>query len=546
MKIQLRRDTAANWTANDPILLHGEVGIETDTLKIKFGDGVSAWSALGYLVAAASPGGGEGYIQYNNAGSIDGDPQITWNDTTNTLRVSGAISGAAISGGAIRGNWIGNQITSSYIIGYIASTNATGRFADSSNIRLRFPASVNIYNRSWVDTFSSNIDTRIDSLFNFSSNADELFLSSGVSEINELVDVDTKSTSPTRDQVLKWNGTNWVPAAYDDTFVFSITSFSDGESTTQLIGVGEWKAIDAMSFTASYENGPPDTTWVSIGYNTTDYDKSGSIGEMDSPNFTAGSNTVSISYPKTRDQYLRFSLSSQTGSDTDTYAETAIYFRNYIYYGTTSEASGWDTSDIVNLKTSGPTTTYISNYTITGSTDHYILFAHPASYTSLHVSGMIFNSVICPFEEAATVSVTNTAGYTENYKVYRSTLTNLGNSTLTTSTSNTKINRIYYGGSTKASTYTESDIEGLDTSEVTNDQTQTWDTITLDASEYFIFAMPARLSTPTFKDNDTGFEAAFLSPETVSVTNVNGQVEDYSVFRSEQILGPGSFTLLTE
>ena len=164
MKIQLRRDTAANWTANDPILLHGEVGIETDTLKIKFGDGVSAWSALGYLVAAASPGGGEGYIQYNNAGSIDGDPQITWNDTTNTLRVSGAISGAAISGGAIRGNWIGNQITSSYIIGYIASTNATGRFADSSNIRLRFPASANIYNRSWVDTFSGNIDTRIDSL----------------------------------------------------------------------------------------------------------------------------------------------------------------------------------------------------------------------------------------------------------------------------------------------------------------------------------------------------------------------------------------------
>ena len=33
LKIQLRRDIAANWTANNPLLLNGEIGIETDTLK---------------------------------------------------------------------------------------------------------------------------------------------------------------------------------------------------------------------------------------------------------------------------------------------------------------------------------------------------------------------------------------------------------------------------------------------------------------------------------------------------------------------------------
>lgn len=50
-----RRDTAANWTANDPVLEDGQQGFETDTLKSKLGDGVTAWTALSY---ASSPAGG--------------------------------------------------------------------------------------------------------------------------------------------------------------------------------------------------------------------------------------------------------------------------------------------------------------------------------------------------------------------------------------------------------------------------------------------------------------------------------------------------------
>jgi hypothetical protein len=44
LKIQLRRDTAANWVSNNPILLSGELGIETDSLKFKIGNG-SRWNA---------------------------------------------------------------------------------------------------------------------------------------------------------------------------------------------------------------------------------------------------------------------------------------------------------------------------------------------------------------------------------------------------------------------------------------------------------------------------------------------------------------------
>lgn len=48
--IQIRRDTASNWTSANPILAQGELGAETDTSKIKIGDGSTAWTSLGYLI----------------------------------------------------------------------------------------------------------------------------------------------------------------------------------------------------------------------------------------------------------------------------------------------------------------------------------------------------------------------------------------------------------------------------------------------------------------------------------------------------------------
>jgi hypothetical protein len=46
--IQQRRDSAANWTAANPVLHQGEMAVETDTGKAKMGDGSTAWTSLGY------------------------------------------------------------------------------------------------------------------------------------------------------------------------------------------------------------------------------------------------------------------------------------------------------------------------------------------------------------------------------------------------------------------------------------------------------------------------------------------------------------------
>lgn len=48
VQIQLRNDTAANWTSADPILARGEVGVEIDTNKMKIGTGTDSWTELPY------------------------------------------------------------------------------------------------------------------------------------------------------------------------------------------------------------------------------------------------------------------------------------------------------------------------------------------------------------------------------------------------------------------------------------------------------------------------------------------------------------------
>ena len=55
MQIQFRRDTAAAWTAANPTLAAGELGLETDTSYYKIGNGSTAWNSLAYGTIAGVP-----------------------------------------------------------------------------------------------------------------------------------------------------------------------------------------------------------------------------------------------------------------------------------------------------------------------------------------------------------------------------------------------------------------------------------------------------------------------------------------------------------
>ena len=90
--LQLRRDTAANWTSNDPTLAAGEIGVETDTLKFKIGDGATAWSSLAY---ACVPPGDVAETAQDAVGTILTDTNsidFTYTDATPTIEADVLIS----------------------------------------------------------------------------------------------------------------------------------------------------------------------------------------------------------------------------------------------------------------------------------------------------------------------------------------------------------------------------------------------------------------------------------------------------------------------
>jgi len=87
-KIQLRRDTAANWTSANPTLSPGELGFETDTGKFKIGNAAgTVWTSLGYasISAWADITGKPSFATVATSGSyadLSGTPNLTLYLTT--------------------------------------------------------------------------------------------------------------------------------------------------------------------------------------------------------------------------------------------------------------------------------------------------------------------------------------------------------------------------------------------------------------------------------------------------------------------------------
>jgi len=85
--IKRRRDTAANWTSNDTVLEDGQIGYETDTRRMKVGDGVTAWTGLGYIVSTAGSVEGTDVLSTGETGGTkflreDGDGTCSWQEVS--------------------------------------------------------------------------------------------------------------------------------------------------------------------------------------------------------------------------------------------------------------------------------------------------------------------------------------------------------------------------------------------------------------------------------------------------------------------------------
>jgi hypothetical protein len=98
-KIQNRRDTAANWTANDPTLSDGEIGFETDTGLFKIGANNTAWTSLAYA-QVAGPTGPEGEPGAAGATGPEGAPGADGQDGMDGVNGLNGADGANGENGA--------------------------------------------------------------------------------------------------------------------------------------------------------------------------------------------------------------------------------------------------------------------------------------------------------------------------------------------------------------------------------------------------------------------------------------------------------------
>lgn len=223
--------------------------------------------------------------------------------------------------------------------------------------------------------------------------------------------------TPQLNYTVIYNGTNAVWAAQGTSFTFSIASFtSNAGSTTVEIGTGNWKAIGAISFSASYNNGPATGGYVShSGWSNLTLGGTGFVGPTVS--------TEVVTYPASPGLTKAFTLNATNGSTSPT--STLTYtFVNRRFWGVSTVASGYVEADVEGLASNELSNARAkSSFNVTSTTGEYTIYAYPSR---LGTATFTINGFGGGFISPETVSVTNASGYTENYYVYRSLLSNLG------------------------------------------------------------------------------------------------------------------------
>ena len=402
--------------------------------------------------------------------------------------------------------------------------------------------------------------------------------STGSFGLVEIGGTDINPTGVSRDQVLKFNGTNFVPAAFDATFVFTIADFDMNDSGTELIGSGSWKAAGALTFTAAYNNGPPDGYNGSAegapqirGYVNNSISSSYDMYPLSS-SFTTGTNPMAITYPLTSGHTIKFRLYASAGSDTDNdYTDQTMTFRNQFVYGDLSTNNGFTQANIRTLAAANTVTSNDTSRTLSVSVggSNYLCFAHRTSDTNVaqvqcgtgtNILTVAMDrtdaTTITPLKE--TVSYLNTLGFTENFYVYASKIANVDahSTTFNTLTSTVKKNYFIWGYDAQASSYDESFLEtsgdwdsynansSYDDGNIIN-QTLSVGSFT---SKYVIIAFPDRYgdneSEFVFKDNGTGLPFDVTKQSDVTITNAVGFQETYHVWRSTNALTMSNLTVL--
>jgi len=266
---------------------------------------------------------------------------------------------------------------------------------------------------------------------------------SGSSTLEDLSD--TQFTGTTTDGVdkaaatndtLVYDGTKWVAVPAGTSFNFDILTFVSpdvNENGTYLQGTEGSSFKGTMNFTATYTNlsGNLDSAGSVAISEDTHGSQSGFPLSMGADGSASGD--VDLLYPangmdsSNSSNELKFTLSATEGGVAKT-KNFSVFFKNYKYWGidaaTTLDGTGTSSGDVGGLDTiAGDVNDFASNYLLSLTTGvngtgyiHYVYPARISGTPTFWISGLEVGFTLV----TSTLSVTNTAGFTENYKHYRS------------------------------------------------------------------------------------------------------------------------------
>lgn len=99
-RVRIKTDTSAAWRLNNPILLKGEEGYESDTGLSKIGDGVHDWLELDYKNAGATAIASTANYALNSSalgGTSYSDWAAKFDDYVLNNRIEASMSTASLS-----------------------------------------------------------------------------------------------------------------------------------------------------------------------------------------------------------------------------------------------------------------------------------------------------------------------------------------------------------------------------------------------------------------------------------------------------------------
>ena len=204
-RIRFRRDTAANWTSNNPTLTTGELGYETDTGKFKIGNNTNAWTALAYSITAELSEGNLNDLKDVTITSAANGDFLRWNGTA---WVNDAVN--------LSTDTVGSFVESLVAGTGITLTNNSGEGATPTvavnTSVIAALASPTLTGTPLATTAAPGTNTTQIATTAYVTDA----VSTGVNgvAIDALDDIsDVTITSAANGDLLKWNGTAWVNAA---------------------------------------------------------------------------------------------------------------------------------------------------------------------------------------------------------------------------------------------------------------------------------------------------------------------------------------------